>query len=298
MLKSFAANVSMFVPCVSLILQSSIDSQIVPPDWKSAYICPVFKGGKRDAPNNYRPISLTSIVSKSIEHIISSAMWEHIDKNNLVTNRQHGFRKGLNTTTQLLHVAHNATKRLDQKTPHHLVSFDFAKAFDKVPHNLLIHKLTNYRFSTQVTNWIREWLRGRTSKVTVNGQLSQSINVSSGVPQGSVLGPLLFTLYINDIPSKIAHSDCRLYADDTLLCSDADEQNSIRLQNDITSLQVWSQQWCMPFNTSKCVHMQLGHSEPSFQLEVNGEQIPSSDSMKYLGLTFQSNINGQSILLT
>ena len=179
---------------------------------------------------------LTSVFSKTLEHVLVSMMWEHIEENEIITENQHGFRKYLNTTTQLLHVVHNATEALDKKKAYHLVSFDFSKAFDKVPHKLLIHKLTKYKFNKQVIDWIGNWLDSRTSRVVVNGKSSENIIITSGVPQGSVLGPLLFLLYINDITNNIQHSECRLYADDTLLCSENPGQDGFYLQSDINKL--------------------------------------------------------------
>jgi len=287
LLKTFAVKVEYFVPCISHIFQKSLEEGMVPRDWKNANICPVYKGGKRDEVNNYRPISLTCILSKTLEHILASEMWAHINEYNIIPENQHGFRSSLNTTTQLLHVVHNATKALNDKRAYHLVSFDFSKAFDKVPHNLLIHKLNKYKFNMKSVRWIEEWLKERTSKVTVNGLISDTINCTSGVPQGSVLGPLLFLLYINDIPSKIEHSECRLYADDTLICSDA--QNS-SLQKDIDELHKWSKIWKMPFNAGKCIHIQIGKSRPDFTLYLGGVEIPSSNTLKYLGINFTSDL--------
>ena len=291
LLNSFAKNVPTFAECIAHIFQRCLDFHEVPQVWKEAIICPIFKSGNREEANNYRPISLTCILSKTLEHIIASAMWQHIDENEIVTNKQHGFRERLNTTTQLLHVAHNALRALNDKKEHHMVSFDFSKAFDKVPHNLLIYKLERLGFSKQTVNWIREWLESRTSKVSVNGQTSHVFKTTSGVPQGSVLGPLLFTLYINDIPDKIANSDCRLYADDTLLCYTCNDNNTLLpLQDDIDHLSEWSKQWCMPFNPSKCVHIVIGKESSALKLRLSNQDIPTSDKLKYLGVMFQSNL--------
>jgi retron-type reverse transcriptase len=112
---------------------------------------------------------------------------------------------------------HNAARALDNRKGHHLISFDFAKAFDKVPHDLLIFKLQKYGFPSFLIAWVRSWLHGRTSVVTVNGKTSKPFQTTSGVPQGSVLGSLLFIVYINDLPEVVKHSDCCLYADDTII---------------------------------------------------------------------------------
>ena len=193
------------------------------------------------------------------------------------------------TTTQLLHVTYGATTALNNKKNHHIVSFDFSKAFDKVPHNLLIHKLRQYKFSGEVLLWIAAWLRNRTSKVVVNGNYSMSFGNSSGVPQGSVLGPLLFLLYVNDLPGGVL-SDCRLYADDTLLCCDVEHPNDDRLQRDVSALESWSKKWQMPFNNRKCLHMQVGRQTPDFNLFLNNESISTTTEIKYLGITLSEDM--------
>ena len=133
-LKEFSKHVPKFNACLTKILNCSIKTSTVPDDWKKANICPVFKSGKRDEPSNYRPISLTCVTSKLLEHIISTSMWAHINKNDLLTNYQHGFRKNFSTTTQLLHVAHSASKAINK---------------DKVPLDTLIYKLHKYCFDDQ-----------------------------------------------------------------------------------------------------------------------------------------------------
>lgn len=248
-------------------------------------------------PENYRPISLTSILSKTLEHIICSSMWKHIDTYDLLTNCQHGFRKKFNTTTQLLHVTYKAAQALDNRSNYHIVSLDFRKAFDKVPHNLLILKLTRYKFDSRVIVWIKEWLRSRSSVVKVNGQTSKEFEVLSGVPQGSVLGPLLFLIYINDMPLTIKNSECRLYADDTLLCYDWSTGGIIGLQNDIDSLYEWSVMWHMPFNINKCVHMQIGRDSPECRLKLNDQAIPTASEIKYLGLTLSNDMKWRTHIL-
>jgi hypothetical protein len=292
LLKEYSDNVPSFIPALTAIFQASMKSRTLPKDWKMANICPVYKSGSRSSPSNYRPISLTSLPSKLLERIIASHMWEHIDANNLLTPNQHGFRKGLSTTTQLLHVLHTAGKALDKGDKFHLVSFDFAKAFDKVPHGLLIYKLSRYGFGRRIVGWIEEWLQGRKSVVTVNGLRSAEFKVASGVPQGSVLGPLLFLLYINDMPQCITHGECRLYADDTLLGMVVEKDRQDILQQNVSALSKWSDTWNMQFNPTKCEHMQINHKGnlPSFDLILNNIKIPKTNSIKYLGVNIHSTL--------
>ena len=236
-LKNFAINCPSFVDCVHSILKTSLIEGKMPDVWKRATIRPIYKGGCRSDAHDYRPISLTSIIAKTLEHVICSSMWQHINDYGLLKDNQHGFCKSLNTTTQLLHVVHKAAEDYDQKKEHHMISFDFSKAFDRVPHNLLIYKLKSYNFDKRCINWIEEWLHRRSSVVSVNGLLSEEFHVRSGVPQGSVLGPLLFILYVNDMSEDIKNSDCRLYADDTILSSASDPS---LIQDDINKLYFFS----------------------------------------------------------
>ena len=288
LLKMFASYVPSFVGSISYMLQASLDSGQLPTVWKTAVVTPLHKGGPKTEVNNYRPVSITPILCKCLEHILCSNMWTHIDANTILSSQQHGFRKGFSTTTQLLHVVHNATEALDRKDDHHIISFDFSKAFDKVPHSLMLQKLRAYRFNDKVCSWIEEWLRDRVSVVSVNGSRSGEFPVRSGVPQGSVLGPLLFLLFIEDMPNRVKFSQCRLYADDTLLCSTYPTQDD--LQHDVDELVLWACKWGMTFNPLKCSHMQIGQDVPAFDITINNTPIPPTNSMKYLGVTIDSSL--------
>ena len=293
LIKSFTENVPSFLRCLLILMSSTLQHSASPEAWKKAVVCPAFKGGDRSDINNYRPISLTCVLCKLLEHIICSQMWKHIDDYGIIDKNQHGFRKSLNTTTQLLHVTHKAAEALDKKRDYHIVSFDFSKAFDRVPHNLLLFKLRKYNFDERCVSWVQDWLRNRVSRVTVNGHLSKEFEVRSGVPQGSVLGPLLFLIYINDIHHNVLHSECSLYADDTLLsCDVAGDISS--LQSDIDVLFEWSVAWGMLFNPRKCVHVQIGKDAPDNNVTLGNETIPTSDSFKYLGVIIQSDLKWNS----
>ena len=150
---------------------------------------------------------------------------------------------------------------------------------------MLINKLHSQKFPLQIINWIKQWLSGRTSVVTVNSRTSSSFPVSSGVPQGSVLGPLLFLLYIDDITQNI-ESDIRLYADDALLCRNVEnDDDALVFQRDIQNMFNWSQRWRMVFNVSKCVHIEIGEENPRYHFCLDGEIIPQDSKIKYLGVT-------------
>ena len=288
-LKMFVSNVPSFLDSIVLLINKSIELGKVPLIWKQAVVSPVFKNGDRKDVNNYRAISLTCILSKLTEHIICTNIWRFLNEHKIIVNNQHGFRSGYNTTTQLLHVVHFAAQALDKKEKYHIISFDFTKAFDKVQHNLLIHKLQKLNINENCVNWITDWLHERTSCVAVNGLVSRKFSVESGVPQGSVLGPLLFLLYINDMISRVTQSDCRLYADDTLLCVNVTKHPDT-IQSDVNALLKWADAWGMHFNSKKCVHIQIGKTTPEFHLKLGPDIIPQSDTLRYLGVQIDSSL--------
>ena len=217
-------------------------------------------------------------------------MWSYIDANTctILSSKKYGFRKGFSTTTQLVHVVHNETEALERKDDHHIISFDFSKAFDKVPHSLMLQKLHAYSFKNKVCSWTEEWLRDRVSVVSVNGSRSGKFSVRSGVLQGSVLRLLLYLLFIKDIPNRVKLSQCRLYADDTLLCSTNPKQDD--LQHDVDELVLWAYKLGMTFNPLKCSHMQIGQEAPALDITINDTPIPPTDSMKYLSVAIDSSL--------
>lgn len=168
-------------------------------DWKTAYVVPVHKGESKKKVENYRPISLTSIVCKVMEHILYSAIMKHLIKHNTLTNDQHGFRKGFSCTTQLVEFYHDLTSDVDSGGQTDCIFLDFCKAFDTVTHSFLCNKLKLLNIDPDVLRWIENYLSQRRQCVILNGKSSEYVDVTSKVPQDSVLGPLLFLVYIKDI---------------------------------------------------------------------------------------------------
>ena len=204
---------------------------------------PYLKNCDRHLPENYRPVSLTCVLSKLLEHIICHHMLNHLDKHSVLSSLNHGFCSGYSCETQLVVTAHDLMSYYDQNRQVDTVILDFSKAFDTVPHRKLIHKLEAYGVRGPIHNWITNFLTQRSMCVVVEGEKSRQVDVGSGVPQGTVLGPLLFLCHINDLPDRVT-SHIRLFADDCLLYrainTPADHQ---RLQHDLDNLKNGPRSW-------------------------------------------------------
>jgi hypothetical protein len=200
---------------LSLIFQQSLNNGCLPKIWKCANIVPVFKGsGSRFSVENYRPISLTSNICKLLEGIIYDKIYDHCLTNKLLSDSQHGFRKNKSTASNLLELTNDLTSLMDKGNNIDLITIDFSKAFDKIPHKKLIHKLAKFGIGGCVFNWICDFLLGRNFKVCINSFNSDLFNVTSSVPQGSKLGPLFYIIYANDIVDLFKFAKITMYADD------------------------------------------------------------------------------------
>jgi hypothetical protein len=272
------------------IFHRSLNEGQVPQQWRDANITCIHKKGRKSLPTNYRPVSLTSIVCKMLETIIKEHILLHLDQHDLIKDSQHGFLRGKSTLTNLLVYLEDITKHIDYGTPVDVVYLDFAKAFDKVPHTRLIRKLRNHGIDGNILNWIHSWLSGRRQRVIINGQASEYTSVVSGVPQGSVLGPILFILFINDMDEDIKGNLLK-FADDTKLYTDIkDNQSANTLQDDLDKLQKWTEDWNMAFNLPKCGIMHLGYGNPLNDYYLNGTVLNKIDKEKDLGIIIQNNL--------
>ena len=219
-----------------------METGTVPNDFKEAYISPIFKKGSRNDPGNYRPVSVTSIPCKILESIIRDSMVNHLDIHKLIAKEQHGFVKGRSCLTNLLETLDDITNSLDEGEGLDMIYLDYRKAFDSVGHKRLVHKIKSYGFGEVFINWITDFLANRKQRVFLRGHLSEQKDVLSGVPQGSVLGPLLFILFVNDLP-EIVNGKVKMYADDTKLYDN--QKNSGSLQEDLDKLEKWSRKWLL-----------------------------------------------------
>ena len=289
LLKELAHEIS---PILCLIFQKSLDTGEVPTDWRTAHVSPIYKKGSKYIPENYRPISLTCICCKILEHVVVSSIVTHADTHNILYPLQHGFRRSRSCETQLLEFVDDVSKNIEKSTQTDILIMDFSKAFDKVSHNLLIHKLNYYGIQGKTNRWINSFLKSRTQAVVLEGVTSDYVPVQSGVPQGSVLGPSLFLFYINDIPVGL-DSTIRLFADDTIAyLAIKSNTDCVTLQNDLNKLGVWENKWKMAFHPDKCNVLSISKSKDpiKFNYSLHGQILEHVNSAKYLGVTIQSDL--------
>ena len=207
---------------------------------------PIYKGGDRSAVSHYRPISLTSVVCKQLEHVTVGYLRQVWDKNDWLYEGQHGFRPGYSCESLVITVCQDIADSLDEGDGIDVIVIDISNAFDLVPHDRLLMKLVGSGVDLRTVIWVREFLVGCTQRVRVEGQLAQEVKVNSGVPQGSVLGPLLFLVYINDILRNIDLS-IRLFADRKI----TNKNDTEKLQKDLDTLGEWAIENGMKINPVK-----------------------------------------------
>ena len=195
--------------------RTSLDTGLMPEGTNQSIVTPIFKGGCRTLPKDYRPVALTNHVTKVFERVMRKAIIEHLETNNLLNESQHGFRNFRSTITQLMRFYDSILSLLEKGQAVDAIYLDFSKAFDKVDHTILLKKLNSVNIKGRIRDWIKEFLQNREQRVRVQGSLSNSKVVRSGVPQGSVLGPLLFLIMICDIDSETLEAIVGIFADDT-----------------------------------------------------------------------------------
>ena len=289
-LKELAETIS--VP-LSLIFTQSLKDRTVPKSWKEAQISAIFKKGKKCLAGNYRPVSLTSIVCKVMETVIRNHTIEYMKSNKFFTDRQFGFISGRSTSLQLLNVLDKWTEAIDQGKSVDCIYMDYMKAFDTVPHKRLMNKLKTYGIMDPVLGWIESFLSNRVQQVVVNNAASKWSAVSSGIPQGSVLGPLLFVIFINDLPNLV-DSDVYLFADDTKIFNIITKKEDTNiLQNDLDKLSDWSDTWLLRFHPEKCKHMHIGkhNTQTDNTYKLKTTELQRAEEEKDIGVIIDSELS-------
>jgi hypothetical protein len=279
-------------PVLAGIYRKSINAGSVPAEWKLANVVPIYKKGSKAAAGNYRPISLTCICCKIMESILKTDILAHLHNNGIITKSQHGFTRGRSCATNLLEFMEPVTAAADEGKAVDIVYLDFAKAFDKVPTQRLIAKLSAVGIRGNMLRWISDWLTDRKQRVVIGGKFSGWQAVLSGVPQGSVLGPVLFNIFINDLDDEATvRQILKKFADDTKVGQIIEGRNdSVELQATLTRLCQWATRWGMAFNVQKCHVMHVGRSNPCYEYVMNGEKLAATNSERDIGVIIASNL--------
>ena len=243
---------------LEIIFKRSLEEGEIPKEWREASITPIFKKGSKLEASNYRPVSLTSVCCKVLEGIVRERITSHLIKHKLISPSQHGFVKEKTCVTNLLECQHVVSGLLNENKSVDVLYTDFEKAFDKVSHTKLIIKLRAYGVREKLLEWVKSFLRDRKQCVVMGNIESEWRDIRSGVPQGSVLGPLLFVIYINDLPDGL--TNCfKMYADDSKVIAEAVDLDQVStLQEDIGKIKEWCDKWSMCLNSNKCKVMHLG----------------------------------------
>ena len=282
-----------------IIWRASLDQGLIPSDLLLVLISPVHKGGSRGLPKNYRPVALTSHIVKVFERVVRRALVSHLEDNGLLPNGQHGFRAFRSTLTQLLSYWDTILCELEQGKGVDVIYTDFSKAFDKVETGVLIHKLKDCGITGRVGCWIAAFLdsSARQQAVVVDGRVSSLSPVVSGVPQGTVLGPVLFLIHIRDIANGLSErTTASSFADDTRVKRGIHSpEDCSSLQSDLQVIYSWARQVNMHFNSDKFECMRLWpnpFSMPQFEyLGPDGEAIEVKQSLKDLGIQLSSDLS-------
>lgn len=245
-----------------LIWRKSLDCGTVPSLLKDAIIAPIHKGGDKGMAKNYRPVALTSHLIKLFEKVIRKHLISHLEENNLLNEGQHGFRIGRSCLSQLISHYDSILRLLEEGENVDIIYLDFAKAFDKVDILITLKKLNNLRVTGKIGNWIYSFLNGRTQSVSVSLTKSEPKEVTSGVPQGSVLGPVLFLILIGDINSEVTSSFVSSFADDTRIGRGISRVEDVAiLQNDLELVYDWAERNNMKFNIEKFECLRYGRHQ-------------------------------------
>ena len=286
-----------FAPTLCELFRISLDSGDIPEEWKHSTIIPIFKNGNKSHIQNYRPISLTSTTCRVFEKILSSEILKFFMKNNLFSQHQFGFIPKRSTTTQMISILNKWYEGLLNNQNTDIIYFDFQKAFDKVPINYLLNKLQFYGIRGKIHRWIKNFLYNRTFTVRINDETSKIFYTHSGVPQGTILGPLLFTIYINDLPAKLGNQITpALYADDLKITYSYKVNNKL-LQDEINLVNDWAHKWGLAIANNKSYVLYVGNKNPKTPYFIQDHKIEQVELVKDLGiyvdnkLTFKKHIN-------
>ena len=279
------------------LFNKSLQTGNFPSLWKKACVTPIYKQkGSSSDPTNYRPISLPPTLSKILEKLVFNRIYFHLSENNLLTEKQSGYRRGHSTHIQLLYLTHKLYFALNENKNFTAIFLDISKYFDKIWHRGLINKCEiQYNISGSLLTWLKSYLKDRSQVVRVGNQISSPQSISAGCPQGSVLGPLLALMYLNDL-SKHTENETLFYADDTSLYaahSPDDQRHRHSLQKDLDNIVRYGHNWAITFNADKTVQQTFTtrHTDQDLRLCFDGKPIIPVDCHKHLGLNLSTDLH-------
>ena len=292
LLKEAASSIA---PSLTRLFNSSLNKRVFPSAWKQANITPIFKGGDASLCSNYRPISLLSCVAKVFERAVFKYVFNFFRDSFALTDKQSGFMPGDGTINQLIFLYNEFAKAIDMQKEVRVIFCDITKAFDKVYHPALLYKLRKKGISGYLLDWFGSYLSDRRQRVVMQGEFSDWGRIEAGVPQGSVLGPLLFLVYVNDIVD-IVSSNIRLYADDVTLYITIDDptDSAATLNDNLNHIENWSKQWLVTFNSSKTKSMIISKKRQRLQhfpIQFQGTALQDVSQQKHLGLIFSADLS-------
>ena len=284
------------------LFQTSLINRKVPTIWKQATVIPIFKKGDKSDPNNYRPVSLLNTTSKVMEKIVFKYLFNFFLDNDIISRWQSGFMPGCSTTCQLLEIYHTFCSAVSDGKEIRVVFLDISRAFDRVWHAGLLHKLRVAGVSGNLLYWLGDYLRDRQQRVCIDGQFSEWARLLAGVPQGSVLGPLLFLIFINDVTHVIQHTQLRLFADDTCVFITVDnrDQATDQVNMDLSSIMKWSEDWLVSFSAAKTKSMVVSNkldSHLNAHVHMSNADIDHVKNHKHLGLILSDNLGWNSHIM-
>lgn len=276
---------------LTYLFNISLKFGIFPICWKESFIIPLYKSGSRSNATNYRAIAKLNAIPKLFEKIITDILKHEISA--VISPKQHGFCRGRSTTTNLMELTSYINSSFYNSQQTDVIYTDFSKAFDKVNHELLFVKLSAIGFTDNFLKWIKSYIMNRRQRVIFNNSKSNYIDVISGVPQGSHLGPLLFLIFINDLPNAIKYCNILMYADDVKIFSRiANNQDSTFLQADLNNFCNWCDLNLMELNLNKCKLMTFTRYSPFVtKYYINGTELSAVESMLDLGIYFDKKLN-------
>ena len=291
--------IKMATPAIASILAQMINKCIsttdIPESWKSATVTPIHKGGDRKDRHNYRPISVLPFIAKFLEAVINKQLQYHLIDNEIIHRSQAGFVPKRTTSSMLINLTDECLTNLDNGQETICVFLDIKKAFDSVSHSLLLQKLKYIGVTGTAHNLLTNYLKGRQQKTTINNAISDIHPITYGVPQGSILGPTLFVIYINDLPSVITHSKIFMYADDTALTVSRKETKaaSILIQRDLNKVNQWMCSNKLNLNAKKSQYLVTStpyKTKSNFSLSISAVALKRTEAYKYLGITIDEHL--------